>query len=161
MQGDAPLVTHLSQGLTPTLAPWAPTAPSFPGFLCWGEVTLLGGSISAGGQHLCWGCSISAGGSISAWPGFGGRGQETLGIGNSCEDCMVLPRALLQNNQNHGGLYVDFYTVMENGDVGAYSLPWKDAYSNPGKERGRAWNKSYFLQNVGNFKLLPDEGAHQ
>ena len=43
---------------------------------------------------------------------------------------MVLLKALLQNNQNHRGLYVDFYTVMENGDVGAYSLPWKEACNN-------------------------------
>lgn len=148
MQGAVPLVTHLSQGLTPTVAPWAPTAPSSPGLLCWGrEASLLRGASLLGEASLRglgweaearrhWASGIPV---KSAWC--------------SRQHCFKTAKA----QRTQCGL---FYTAMENGDVGAYSLPWKDACNNRGKERDRTWNKSHFPQNV-RIKLLPDEGAHQ
>ena len=131
MQGAAPLVTHLSQGLTPTVAPWAPTAPSSPGLLCWGEASLLGGASLHG---LGWEAEARR-----HW----GSGIPVKPAWCSRQHCFKTAKS----QRTPCGL---FYTVMENGDVGTYSLPWKDACNNQGKERGRTWNKSYFLQNVRN-----------
>lgn len=68
------------------------------------------------------------------------------GSGCPVEPAPYVPDNTASKMQNHRGLYV----VMENDDVDVYSLPWKDACNNRGKNQGRKWKKSYFLQKVRN-----------